>query len=133
MKIYCLRICIENGNVPKPVSKYWKCSNSLLRMLVPITDIKILIEAAQQTQFSCIKVAKKETAKWMASKLYSELSKMCSASLTKQVKIKSRTHQKFDRVLEFYQTRPHQIPYLRMLGRPYRILYVRRTAWAEYS
>ena len=64
----------------------------------------------------------------MASKLYCELSKICSASLMRRHNQKTSLA-KYS--IEFndltVQTRPHQIPFLRLLDRPYTLLYMSRS------
>ena len=64
----------------------------------------------------------------MASKLYFELRKICSASLMEVTQLKTSLA-KYS--IEFndlaVQMRPHRIAYLRLLGRPYTLLYVGRS------
>ena len=63
----------------------------------------------------------------MVSKLYCELrKKTCSASLMTQLKTSLvKNSIKFNDLA--VKMRPHRIAYLRLLGRPYTLLYVRRS------
>ena len=64
----------------------------------------------------------------MASKLYCELRKICSASFGEATQLKTSLAKysiEFDDLA--VQMRLHRIAHLRLLGRPYTLLYVRRS------
>ena len=57
-----------------------------------------------------------------------KLRKTCSASLTRWEKPKTSLAKYSIEFNDFaVQTRPHRTPYLRLLGRPFTLLYVRRS------
>ena len=90
------------------------------RLLSPLTDISILVEAVHQTLFSCSKPSRIFVRWYMASDIRSEWSEIYSASLMKREIQKAKNSVKF---IDFAEPqRPHGRPFFRLLGRPYTLL-----------
>ena len=91
---------------------------SKYRLLAPLTD-SILVEAAHQTQFPCPKVSK-----WRVICIASVKENMFGEFIdAAQLKTLAKYSIEFNDLA--VQMRPHRIAYLRLLGRPFTLLYMR--------